>query len=225
MSASRPTSPWKGARAGLVCCALLALEGCANVSTDPRTGGLAGGINGIVAGAYEQRIEDRKSELSDLERAEGRMRGRVAGAKTELAELERRLGQRRTALQKMRSEIAGVARRIADARADEESKRAALAGQNSANAETQAKVDALKGRINELSADLDKLQRLTRELEENNRQEALLYQRLKKPKDGEGGQETIIADIEQRSKTAEQQTADASARLERLKAVAAKMSL
>lgn len=213
------------ARVGLACCAVMALAGCANVSTDPRTGGLAGGVNGIVTGAYEQRIEDRKTELSDLERAEDRMRGRVAGAKTELAELERRLGQRRTALQKMRGEIAGIGRRISDARADAETKRAALAAQNSANADMQAKADALKAKVNELSADLDKLQRLTRELEENNRQEALLYQRLKKPKDGDGGQETIIADIEQRSKTAEQQTADAGARLERLKAATAKMSL
>jgi chromosome segregation ATPase len=225
MSENRHASYVRGVRAGLVSCTVVALAGCANVSTDPRTGGLAGGINGIVTGAYEQRIEDRKTELSDLERAEDRMRGRVAVAKTELAELERRLGQRRTALQKMRGEIAGIGRRISDARADAENKRTALAAQNSANADTQAKADALKAKINELSADLDKLQRLTRELEENNRQEALLYQRLKKPKEGDGGQETIIADIEQRSKTAEQQTADASARLERLKAATAKMSL
>ncbi|MET0568316.1 MAG: hypothetical protein ABWZ74_04485 [Hyphomicrobiaceae bacterium] len=225
MSENRLIRLLRAARAGLVCCAVLALAGCANASTDPRTGGLAGGINGIVTGAYEQRIEDRKTELSDLERAEDRMRGRVAGAKTELAELERRLGQRRIALQKMRSEIASIGRRISDARGDAENKRTAIAAQNSANADTQAKADALKAKINELSADLDKLQRLTRELEENNRQEAMLYQRLKKPKDGEGGQETIIADIEQRAKTAEQQTADAGARLERLKAVAAKMSL
>lgn len=209
--------------AALVCCTALPFAGCSNVSTDPRTGGLAGGINGIVTGAYEQRIEDRKTELSDLERAEDRMRGRVAGAKTELAELERRLAQRRTALQKMRSEIAEIGRRISTARADAESKRAALAAQNSTNSDTQAKVDALKTKINELSADLDKLQRLTRELEENNRQEAMLYQRLKQQKDG--GQETIIADIEHRAKVAEQQTADAGARLERLKAATAKMSL
>ena len=225
MSENRLIRLLTATRAGLACCAALALVGCANASTDPRSGGLAGGINGIVTGAYEQRIEDRKTELSDLERAEDRMRGRVAGAKTELAELERRLGQRRIALQKMRSEIAGIGRRISDARADAENKRTAIAAQNSANADTQAKADALKAKVNELSADLDKLQRLTRELEENNRQEAMLYQRLKKPKDGEGGQETIIADIEQRAKTAEQQTADAGARLERLKAVAAKMSL
>ncbi|MFM9846550.1 MAG: hypothetical protein ACKVP3_05260 [Hyphomicrobiaceae bacterium] len=224
MSGRRLTS-WLRARASLASCAFLALAGCANVSTDPRAGGLAGGINGIVTGAYEQRIEDRRSELSDLERAEDRMRGRVAGAKTELADLERRLAQRRSTLQKMRAEIATIGRRISAASADAASKRTDLAAQNSANANTQATADALNAKINELSADLDKLQRLTRELEENNRQEALLYQRLKKPKDGEGGQETIIADIEQRSKTAEQQTADAGARLERLKAATAKMSL
>jgi TolA-binding protein len=92
-------------------------------------------------------------------------------------------------------------------------------------AATQAKADTLKAKINELSADLDKLQRLTRELEENNRQEARLYERLKKQKDGEGGREAIVADVEQRAKTADQQTADAGARLDRLKAAAAKMSL
>lgn len=83
MNGRRLTS-WLTVRGSFVCCAFLALAGCANVSTDPRAGGLAGGINGIVTGAYEQRIEDRKTELSDLERAEDRMRGRVAGAKTEL---------------------------------------------------------------------------------------------------------------------------------------------
>ena len=225
MSPDRTTWRSAGIRAPLACCAALLLAGCANVSTDPRTGGLAGGINGIVTGAYEQRVEDRKTELSDLERAEDRMRGRVAGAKTELADLERRLAQRRTTLQKMRGEIAEVGRRISAARVEAESKRAALAAQNSANADTQAKADALKAKINELSADLDKLQRLTRELEENNRQEARVYERLKKQKDGEGGQETIVADVEQRAKTADQQTADAGARLDRLKAAAAKMSL
>jgi chromosome segregation ATPase len=225
MTGERTTARLTGVRTGIVCCAVLVLAGCANASTDPRTGGLAGGINGIVTGAYEQRIEDRKTELSDLERAEDRMRGRVAGAKAELGDLERRLAQRRTAVQKMRGEIADLGRRISAARADAEGRRTALAAQQSANADTQAKADTLKAKINELSADLDKLQRLTRELEENNRQEAQLYQRLKKQNGGEGGQDTIIADIEQRSKAAEQQTADAGARLDRLKAVAAKMSL
>ena len=60
MSENRHASYVRGVRAGLVSCTVVALAGCANVSTDPRSGGLAGGINGIVTGAYEQRIEDRK---------------------------------------------------------------------------------------------------------------------------------------------------------------------
>jgi chromosome segregation ATPase len=146
------------------------------------------------------------------------MRGRVTSAKTELADLERRLAQRSSALQKMRAEIADIGRLISAANADAMSKRAALAAQKAANSATQVKID-------EIVAERDKLQRMTRELEETNRQEALLHQRLKKKKDGEAGQETIVADIERRAKDADRQFADAGARLERLKAAARQIRL
>lgn len=44
----------------------LALSGCANTSTDPREGGLLGGITGLQSGAYEQRIAEREQRLAEL---------------------------------------------------------------------------------------------------------------------------------------------------------------
>ena len=48
---------------GLVCSFLF--QGCAT-TTDPREGGLAGGIHGLSTGKYEKRIQQREERLNKL---------------------------------------------------------------------------------------------------------------------------------------------------------------
>ena len=56
---------WVGVTAVLLP-ALLVLAGCANVPTDPREGGLAGGVVGLQSGAYAARIQEREDRLQRL---------------------------------------------------------------------------------------------------------------------------------------------------------------
>lgn len=56
---------------------MVALSGCAGATTDPSTGGLAGGLNGIVTGAYERRITEKQNELNDLEASERALLSRI----------------------------------------------------------------------------------------------------------------------------------------------------
>ncbi|MBU2582601.1 MAG: hypothetical protein KJ622_12865 [Alphaproteobacteria bacterium] len=75
------------------------LAACSGASSDPTKGGLAGGINGIVTGAYEKRIQVREGYLRDLDDSSQHLERRLASARaveTSLA-LERNTLKRRLA--------------------------------------------------------------------------------------------------------------------------------
>jgi len=40
--------------------------GCQTVSSDPREGGLLGGMSGLQSGVYEQRVQDREARLAEM---------------------------------------------------------------------------------------------------------------------------------------------------------------
>jgi chromosome segregation ATPase len=74
-------------QASVVCLTLL-LASCANVSTDPREGGLMGGIKGLQTGAYDQRVQERQDRLSQMQ-----------ALQSNLSAEQRQLEQDRTASQ------------------------------------------------------------------------------------------------------------------------------
>lgn len=71
-----------------VVCLTFALASCANVSTDPREGGLIGGIKGLQTGAYDQRAREREDLLSQMQTMQ-----------SQLSAEQRQLEQDRTASQ------------------------------------------------------------------------------------------------------------------------------
>lgn len=93
-------------RPGLVMVVLpLFLAGCCSgVTTDPRGGGLAGGVCGQMTGAYDARLQSREAELAGLADARGGLearlnteRSRASGLGTSIASLRRQLdGERRS---------------------------------------------------------------------------------------------------------------------------------
>ncbi len=87
-------------------------SGCQTVSSDPREGGLLGGMSGLQSGAYERRVQDREARLAemravqqDLERDQGTLAQRYDT-------LSRQVAEDQTRLTRLNSEIAGLDRNI-----------------------------------------------------------------------------------------------------------------
>lgn len=64
---------------------------CTGVTTDPRRGGLAGGVCGTTTGAYEHRLATRREELAGLEAADVGLRARLAATQAEASDLQGRI--------------------------------------------------------------------------------------------------------------------------------------
>lgn len=86
----------------LIASICLGLAACA-ATDDPRQGGFVSGIEALRTGAYDRRIEERKAQLSELERLQ--------------AALERRAGEAQADAQASSDEVARLSRELADIRA------------------------------------------------------------------------------------------------------------
>ena len=122
-----------------VCLGLfLSLAGC-TASTDPREGGLAGGLSGL-GGAYDQRIQERSDSVRRLHEIQGeleaeqrdlsaernyqqdrlyRLQQDLQGLSREITQLEQRVSRKRSQLaserakqQHLRTDLADLQRRI-----------------------------------------------------------------------------------------------------------------
>lgn len=207
-------------RATVRCAALvLTLSGCAGASTDPHTGGLIGGINGLATGAYDKRIADKQADVADLETAGLALSSRVESAKDRLANLEQALATHRVKLAKMKAEIAEVDKVLAAGASSSVVQMGMLAGIKADNAR---KEDIRRP----LEAEREKLTTMVRELEQAQRLEAQNYERLKSlptSPDGTPAAETDtqLADIEQRMRRMAQKETETAALLETFKQTAA----
>jgi chromosome segregation ATPase len=102
-----------GTRALFVIVAITtAVAGCAGVSSDPRTGGLASGIHGIATGAYDQRITDRRNTLTNLKGAEDALSKRLDTSVRQLGIIDRRLAQQKAALAALNSDLSALDDRL-----------------------------------------------------------------------------------------------------------------
>ncbi|MEN3794670.1 hypothetical protein [Fulvimarina sp. MAC3] len=108
-------------RTSLVLGTALLLSGCcSNVTTDPRAGGLAGGVCGNVTGAYDQRVAMLQAKAGDLDTANARLQGRLTSQRQVAGSLAAELSAKRRRLaaleRKLASKRAALARGQADAR-------------------------------------------------------------------------------------------------------------
>ena len=77
--------------AGLAVLAPMLAACCTGVTTDPRRGGLAGGVCGATTGAYEERLAVRRAELASLDDAHARLSRHLASNRSEADDLSRRI--------------------------------------------------------------------------------------------------------------------------------------
>lgn len=99
---------------GMCAGALLGLlaAGCQTVSSDPREGGLLGGMSGLQSGAYEQRVRDREARLAEMRAMQEELE-RDQGALGQSREaLRRQVADERSRLAHLNSDIAGLDRSI-----------------------------------------------------------------------------------------------------------------
>ena len=92
---------------------LAALGGCASAPTDPREGGLIGGISGLQTGAYEGRVREREDRLEQL-RATQRALDDERSMLDELhSERMRVVAEERSQLMLLESDMAGLDSQVA----------------------------------------------------------------------------------------------------------------
>ena len=75
-------------------------EGCAT-STDPREGGLAGGIHGLSSGKYEERIQQREDRLQKLKEMQKELDEEQAALMTEKETKAAKVAEQRRELEEL----------------------------------------------------------------------------------------------------------------------------
>ena len=78
--------------------------GCTS-TTDPRQGGLAGGIQGLSSGAYEERIKTRKESLARLQAIRSQLEADKASLQATRREKESEVQEHQRRLEALRTEI------------------------------------------------------------------------------------------------------------------------
>ncbi|EHQ53532.1 hypothetical protein ECTPHS_12742 [Ectothiorhodospira sp. PHS-1] len=91
---------------------VLWLGGCAT-STDPREGGLLGGIQGLGSGAYDARVQEREARLEALRRTQQELEGERSDLETRRAEQTRQVAAERARLQRLDGDVASLDREVA----------------------------------------------------------------------------------------------------------------
>lgn len=84
----------------------LVMGACEGVSSDPRQGGLAGGLCGLSSGAYQRRLDARQRELNSLDAINRRLESRAGNGQREAAGLAARIVQQKRQLAAAEAELA-----------------------------------------------------------------------------------------------------------------------
>lgn len=135
------------ARGGvLVSLAAILVGCCTGVTTDPREGGLAGGVCGEATGAYSARLQSRQSQLASLSTAQRGLQARLGNQRNRAAELGRSVASAR---QDLDSEHRS--QRLLEAQIGRE--REASAAARAEKAAIQAEIAALDRQFADLIAD------------------------------------------------------------------------
>lgn len=150
----------RAARRALPVLAALFLSGCCSgVSTDPREGGLAGGVCGKATHAYDQRLRHRQQQLASLSEAQrdlqarlGSDRRRAAALGTSVAAKKRRQDDQQRLAVQLDEQIAA--------------EKAAIDGARAEKAAIEAEIIALDRKLAILIADADRQSRMLAAIQE-----------------------------------------------------------
>lgn len=113
----------------------LGLVGCAT-TTDPREGGLLGGIQGMSTGAYDQRVQEREDRLEQLRQTQRELQTEREDLEARKARQGREVALERERLAALDRDVTGLSRQVD--------------GLSARHGEDDQRVQALQGRLNDL---------------------------------------------------------------------------
>lgn len=87
------------------------LAGCAT-SSDPRQGGLFGGIAGLSSGAYDQRVQEREAKLHASQQSQAELSAEGARLEQEKTARQALVAQERQRLAKLDQDVQGLERKV-----------------------------------------------------------------------------------------------------------------
>jgi chromosome segregation ATPase len=87
------------------------LAGCAT-SSDPRQGGLFGGLSGLSSGTYDQRVKEREAQLHASQQSQAELSSENARLEQEKAARQALVAQERQKLTKLDQEVQGLDRKV-----------------------------------------------------------------------------------------------------------------
>ena len=85
--------------------------GC-SPSTDPRKGGLVGGVVGLSSGAYEERVQARRDSLSRLESIQAKLKQDTANLEVEKRSSDVRLSEEQNRLRTLQENTEALATNV-----------------------------------------------------------------------------------------------------------------
>ncbi len=129
---------------------VLLLSGCAT-STDPRQGGLFGGIGGLTSGAYEQRVKEREERLQQSQESQVELSAESARLEQQKREREALVAKERDGLAKLDKDVKGLERKVSQLSGK-------AGGGDKQVAEAQQRLAALKKQIASQGRAIDALE-------------------------------------------------------------------
>ena len=90
------------------------LIGCANQPTDPREGGLLGGISGLQTGAYDARVREREERLESMRAIEQQMAAERTDLDAQRATRQQQVAAERRRLSELNTEVASLSKTLDD---------------------------------------------------------------------------------------------------------------
>jgi len=132
----------------LLAAALLA--GCAT-SSDPREGGLFGGISGLSSGAYEQRLQEREDRLQQSQRSQAELSAESARLEREKAARQTLVAQEREKYAKLDKDVKGLERKVSQLSSK-------AGGSDKQVSEVQQRLAELKKQLAKQGKDIDALE-------------------------------------------------------------------
>ncbi|MCG5495598.1 hypothetical protein [Ectothiorhodospira variabilis] len=128
----------------------LGLVGCAT-TTDPREGGLLGGIQGMSSGAYDQRVQEREDRLARLRETQRELESEREDLEARKARQSHEVALERERLAALDRDVTGLSRQVEGL--------SARHGEDDARVkELQTRLDDLQGRMQSQQSALDALE-------------------------------------------------------------------
>lgn len=119
------------------------LSAC-QTTTDPAQGGFVNGVSALSSGAYDQRIQARKGELSSLQQANARLEAINRDQNRSRAALRRQIGTAEQEYEQVNAEVSSLQARLTQLKAQ---------GQQGAKINsTQSRLNSLQGQANSIGS-------------------------------------------------------------------------